>query len=208
MKKIFKSKKSVVIVSLSAFVVLCVGLTFALLNSTAKQVENEFKSAKINVQVVEDKGTSQTYDDVKYYGDNYNKSVKVENLVLDDYQTTDTLVRVKLVPVLRDKATDANLGSTEVSYEQGENWNDWVMHQGYYYYKFPLAAGAVTGELISGVKLEEDLPDNTYLEIQVLTDAVQARPYISPTVLQTKTAAYQAWQVYLDTWTSNNLKKK
>lgn len=117
-------------VVIAAITILAAGVTYARLSSRTDSVVNDFSGACVNIGVVEknkdnnevvledagtdNKGNSASnynYDENNKY--NYNilssidtdnkmvtKEVSVKNITSPDYPTTDTLVRVRLVPLI------------------------------------------------------------------------------------------------------------
>jgi len=78
-------------------------------------------------------------------------------------------VRLRLVSYYED--ADGNVlpqASPSLSFKLGDNW---VYHGGYYYYNAPLAAGAITGDLLGS-----NLTMTAGQVIEVLADTVQATP--------------------------------
>lgn len=213
------SKRMIAATMAATFVLVGVGTTFALLRVQAQgEVTNAFQSAKINVQVVEEKQNetvgSDTTNEVDFGEITKNepteKKVQIENVHSEAYPTTDTFVRCRIVPIVRD--TDGNNIAVKVDYELTGTADDWITNseasgETYYYWKKVLPKGAKTDYLFQNVIVTSDIPAGAHLELQVLTDAVQARPYAATTTEEDikKTPVYQAWSWYYDT-TSETLK--
>lgn len=202
----------------SAVVIIGVGATFALLRVQAQgEVTNAFQSAKINVQVVEENPAGGTVEsdinnEVDFGSIQKNeeriKKVQIENVHSEEYPTTDTFVRCRIVPVLRD--AEGNNIATKVDFSiagTDDTWKEYTEENGekYYYWTKVLPKEAKTGYLFESVTVTSEIPTGAHLELQVIVDAVQARPYASAEDKE-KTAVYTAWGWYYDT-SDETLKK-
>lgn len=215
MEKNKRSQRWIIALCIAALALAGVGTTIALLKTSSQDVVNDFTSAKINIQIVEKDGSDKEYksdDDVtSKFGDIKQNEVKtkivaIENKHSDAYPTTDTFVRVRLVPVLRDK--DGNNIAKQVKFELGGlNTEVWTTstevrngkEEIYYYYNQILKRGEVTAPLFESVKVISAIPEGAYFELQVLADAIQARPYADGSTVQIKdTPVYQAWGWHYD----------
>lgn len=197
-----KNKKTVVLIgTVAALALVLVGVTLAMLNQRSQQATNAFAAAVVNVGVVEKNGgTDKTYEDSI---DNANtntyttmsgeagsptrtvtKEVAIKNIHSTEYPTTDTWVRVRLVPCLRYTEDNDERHETagqlvpvnmadKVSYsELGDKWEQLG---DYYYYTEALKPNALTTKLIQSVTYNGELPENTHFELQVLTEGVSAK---------------------------------
>lgn len=211
-------KKTIVAVALAILAVAIVGVstTLALMKVQATEVTNEFKAAKINVQVVEEKEDGNTFQSDSNNKIDFGKlktetikKVKIENLNLPEYPTTDAFVRCRIVPVLRDE--EGNNIATRVEYEISSKNAEWSQEslgtgETYYYWTKILPKGEKTEYLFESVTVTSEIPDGAHLELQVLVDAIQARPYADDNEGAKKTPVYEAWGWYYDT-TNNELVK-
>lgn len=194
-----KNKKTVVLIgTVAALALVLVGVTLAMLNQRSQQATNAFAAAVVNVGVVEDE---KTYEDSI---DNANtntytamsgeagsptrtveKKVAIKNIHSEDYPTTDTWVRVRLVPCLRytqnneerhetaGQLVPVDMMADKVSYSNlGDKWEK---IGDYYYYTEALKPNTLTTELIQSVTYKGELPENTHFELQVLTEGVSAK---------------------------------
>lgn len=216
-RQTFAKKSLVTAMAAVAVVIIGVGTTFSLLRvQTNGEVTNVFQSAKINVQVVEENETNESGEsdqgNVMLYGTISNgetvvKKVQIQNVHSDKYPTTDTFVRCRIVPILRDQ--EANNIATKVSYTINGKHDLWreetVNGETYYYWTKVLPRGERTDYLFESVTLTSEIPDGAYLELQVLVDAVQARPYVELKDKE-KAPVYEAWGWYYDT-SDQTLKK-
>ena len=111
MKRINIVKKITVSAGLLAAVMLLVtGVTYASLKTRTKAVDNVFKGACVNIGIVEknknkemileDSNNSNVYERISENMRTAAKEVAVKNITSQDYPTTDTVVRVRFVPVL------------------------------------------------------------------------------------------------------------
>ncbi len=220
MRRFSKSKYFVVGIAAAAILTIGMGSTFALLKVQAREVKNIFHSAKINVQVIEVlPGGSKTQgsdgNPVVNFGSVQkdvliDKNVCIENLHSEAYPTTDTFVRCRVVPILRDG--EGNSIAERITFETVGMDSGWKISEtdgeSYYYWTRLLARGEKTKPLFEHMKVTSDIPQGAYLELQILVDAVQARPYPSagfgrlPEEQREKEGkripSYAAWKWYYD----------
>ena len=193
------------------------GVTYALLKTQTQTVVNNFDSAAVNIGIVETDydNNEVVYEDMdveergRYNteADNINnaylritkkdntqqKSVSIKNITSDDYPTTDTYVRVRLIPSVVYDYSEKNIadgiaGQTvctdmkdKVIFNYNEESDNWEFkkltednNDGYYYYKEYLKPGEVTDKLIDGVTYTGDIPDNAHFELMVLASGIAA----------------------------------
>lgn len=161
MKRIFNGsggRKTALILSLCLIFALAVGTTFALLKASTDPVENTFTAAKSGTDIVEKLDGSQK------------KSIIVQNT-----GTAVSYVRVKLVMNWVDD--NGNVSATPVNITVDYDNTNWFEQDGIYYYKMPVAADAVTTNLLQTPITElADKPDGCHLEVTVLAESIQAAP--------------------------------
>lgn len=212
--KSVNKKWVVVIASVGVLAIALISITMALLNKKTEAALNPFSGSAVNIGVVEN---NKIYEDGKNQVTGFDqnaltnggaeKVVQIKNMnKLEnsdtpdaDYPTTDTVVRVRLVPCIRYDETDPNYGGQvvpvdikNVSYHyngsEGINFNKWESKQEaavsgdttskqetYYYYKTPLAPGKTTEALFDRVTYTGDIPENAHFELQVLAEGAAAK---------------------------------
>lgn len=212
--KSVNKKWVVVIASVGVLAIALISITMALLNKKTEAALNPFSGSAVNIGVVEN---NKIYEDGKNQVTGFDqnaltnggaeKVVQIKNMnKLEnsdtpdaDYPTTDTVVRVRLVPCIRYDGTDPNYGGQvvpvdikNVSYHyndsDGINFNNWESKQEaavsgdttskqetYYYYKTPLAPGKTTEALFDRVTYTGDIPENAHFELQVLAEGAAAK---------------------------------
>ncbi len=160
-----KLKKWILSLSLSAIVasVLTIGSTLALLLSVSDMKHNEFFPGCVDCEVVE------TFDGT------VKSSIKIQNT-----GNTDAYIRVSFVSYIQN-ADGAIVGQSASvpEFDLGENWS--YAADGYYYYKLPVASGAMTGEMLaSPMELIQKTDANGNVignqVVEVFAEAVQAYP--------------------------------
>ena len=107
----------------------------------------------------------------------------IKNINSTEYPTTDTYVRVRLVPKLvwndnteyAGQTACANLdGNVTYSFE-GTGWVSVAQeNEGYYYYTSALAPDRVSTNLIKHVTYSGTIPENQHFELEVLTEGIAA----------------------------------
>lgn len=197
--KNFTKKKKIIIAAVSSILVLtCViGVTLALLRTQSEPVTNKFagKDAAVNIGVVEqgtvyeDGKNTVTYD--KDVQSPVEKKVSIKNNHKPDYVTSNTWIRARLVPIIRDdnsgEIAPVSVDQSKLSYTYGGEVNNstdtieagkWlkkaVSGEAYYYYSTPVSPNKTTGELITAVQYTGEIPDGTHLELQVLAEGISA----------------------------------
>ena len=112
-----KLKKTALAAGITVLLMGAAGTTYALFNTRTVTVANQFAGAAVNIGVVEqftddntiiyeDMGEQLTdnindvYDRIKDDNTTRTKEIAVKNIDSDEYPTTDTYVRVRLVPMI------------------------------------------------------------------------------------------------------------
>lgn len=112
-----KLKKTALAAGITVLLMGAAGTTYALLNTRTVTVANQFAGAAVNIGVVEhftddntiiyeDMGEQLTdnindvYDRIRDNNTTRTKEIAVKNIDSDEYPTTDTYVRVRLVPMI------------------------------------------------------------------------------------------------------------
>ena len=112
-----KLKKTALAAGITVLLMGAAGTTYALLNARTVTVANQFAGAAVNIGVVEqftddntiiyeDMGEQLTdnindvYDRIKDDNTTRTKEIAVKNINSEEYPTTDTYVRVRLVPMI------------------------------------------------------------------------------------------------------------
>ncbi len=208
--KSVNKKWVVVIASVGVLAIALISITMALLNKKTEAALNPFSGSAVNIGVVEN---NKIYEDGKNQVTGFDqnaltnggaeKVVQIKNMnkLADgsDYPTTDTVVRVRLVPCIRYDDTAPNYGGQvvpvdmkDVSYHYNNsdniNLDKWESKQEeavsgdttskqetYYYYKTPLAPGKTTEALFDRVTYTGDIPENAHFELQVLAEGAAAK---------------------------------
>lgn len=171
-----------------------VGVTLAIIKADLGSKVNSFssKNAKVNVAVVENDSIEDKYeindgltlDTVSTDPNNpTKKKVAILNYDKEDYPTTNTYVRVRLVPAFvyddgnHQGETVAIDLKNKVKYNLASDTN-WVEQEidgeKYYFYKNAIAPDVVTDPLLESVYYDGEVPENAHFELQVLVDGVSA----------------------------------
>ena len=112
-----KLKKTALAAGITVLLMGAAGTTYALLNTRTVTVANQFAGASVNIGVAEhfnddniiiyeDMGEQLTdnindvYDRIRDDNTTITKEIAVKNIDSDEYPTTDTYVRVRLVPMI------------------------------------------------------------------------------------------------------------
>ena len=171
MKWIHKVSPKILLICVSAGALLSLtaGSALAYLKADTQQADNHFTPGVIDIEVVEPNSSNYT---IQSHG-SVNKVVKVQNVSRGEHSAS-AYVRVKLVPIMRWKNGNSGSGDeVKVTYEvNSTNW--WGPdNNGFYYYKGVLKPGDISPEVISSATVDNGIPPDKKLEIQVIADAVQ-----------------------------------
>ena len=164
-------KKSMMMLILAGTLVtlLVAGGTMAWFTA-AQEVDNNFTAGTVAITVNE-----HDFADITNWnpGDTTNKDVSVKST-----GSKKTYVRVSLTPQWTPASGTASLSLANVSLNTINVPTDWVLFNGWYYYKIILQNGNETSLLLDSVAFSGPLTDNTYqgakLAIKVKAEAVQA----------------------------------
>lgn len=171
-------------------------VTYALLSTSSQPNVNTFSGAygQVNIAVVENSDGKNREDEVnnnntvvfdKITDTDIEKEVKIKNVDLENYKTTDTYVRVKLVPQIVSDTDETIVygGSVKLTYTMNttadNNGGMWKYDNttDTFYYTRALAPNEESAALLQKVKLKEGkIPDGYHLELNVLTDGIIANP--------------------------------
>lgn len=167
MKNIFKNKRKVVLIVLSAVVILGVaaGITVAAYKQQSASVTNSILPADVTSEVEETPaGNAKT------------------NVKLRNTGTVDTYLRAKIVinwvkdGQVYGKATPVQGVDYTVSYNlTSTGWGKGA--DGFYYYRTAVAPGAATAVLINSIKpVTGKAPAGCTLKVDIIGSAIQSKP--------------------------------
>ena len=162
---LIKKKRLLLAVSLIVIVLVSVGSTLAVLTDITGTIRNIFSPTKLTSQVEE------------VFEDNIKKNVQIRNT------SKDVAAYIRAYVVFSWKDDDGNIypqvpvAGTDYNITWGAtNW-DLSTSDGYYYYKKPVPAGAVTYSLIKSCSpVMANTPSGYHLEVEIISDAIQANP--------------------------------
>lgn len=157
-------KKKTVMLSLALLIIVSVGITFAYLISQTNPVVNTFSPSVVDVEIIEE------------FDGEVKKNVNVENT--KNTAAIEAYIRVKLISYRVNDQGEKIGGKAEVpNFEPEDNW---VEHNGFYYYTQPVAPGEspenpLIGE--SGIKLQAyNDADGGKQVIEVMAEGIQSEP--------------------------------
>lgn len=166
-----------------------------------------FPMTVTDIDINEPNGSEYTMDAA---GTVTTKKVIIENP--DGNAKKPVFIRVAVVPSIKDK--QGGYLNKEVTIDPKTAFHEnWTLHDGYYYYKYPVMPGAQTTELFqnSTVTLSCGLQDGEYVQLDVIADTVQAAANGDETETLTTQFAKKAWNydrfILVQDNTGNNPKK-
>ncbi len=184
MKKFIQSYKVWLLAGL-VFVLFSISLILAMMTKSTPQVQNEFMLAEVECKIHEslnlEGGTTDNTDAAVHTGVVSKADVKVENA-----SNIDAYIRVRLVAYYVDD--DDNVVGKVCSVPTFvPNNSYWIADsdEDTYYYKYPVAAGQYTEDLIASGSVIElakldgtdtDTYEHLYQVVDVIAEAVQAEP--------------------------------
>lgn len=161
--KASRKKSLVLMASILLILAISVGGTLAYLATHTGPVANTFIPTSVGTEINE-----------KNEG-NVKKDVTVKNT-----GSTDAYVRAAIVVTWIDSEgkvyPQAPVAGTDYTIDLNVGDDAWEKHDGYYYYKTPVAGGEKTAVLINSASLKGTAPDGYYLSIEILSQAIQAVP--------------------------------
>lgn len=161
--KTLNKKIIALLISVTLLLTFTVGGTVAYLVDASGPVENQFKPGKVDTEITEEV-------------ENGTKSViKITN----NQDSIDVYVRVAIIGnwVITDTNTNQDMivGSWTPAANQ-YNTTDWFTNGSYYYYKYVVAPGGSTSDLLANDINEKTRADGAHLEITVVHQSIQAQP--------------------------------
>lgn len=163
-----KKRNIIIFLTITLLALLVIGGTMAWFTSTPDALENNFTAGTVEIEV--DEHGFKDVEDVNP-GDTYTKQVSVKSS-----GSKQTYVRVKLTP----QWNPSNLSVHLVTLNTNDGADDdWVFHDGWYYYKWILRPGALeTTLLLESVTFDSEEMGNEYqgatFTLKVEAEAVQA----------------------------------
>lgn len=175
-KNLTKKRLTVLLVSLSLILVVGVGVTLAYVFASTGNVVNTFTPSKVACAVVEMNNNSQETTQVS--------AGKVENLTSKQEvkikNTGDTEAYIRAAIIVTWKKADGTVYAKSpvenVDYIMQLNLtpDGWVLGaDGYYYYTKPVAAGDMTGMLISSATAKTTTGEYS-VSIEIVASAIQS----------------------------------
>ena len=161
-----KRKSFILLFSLALILLFAVGGTLAYIVTSTNDVKNTFEPAQVACEVEEQ------------FNGNEKSDVKIKNT-----GNTDAYIRAAVIITWKD--SDGNISAVapmeDKDYTINYQIGDWILgSDGYYYFKYSVAAGAVTGTALiqSCVLLDTcNRPGDNYdLSVEILADAIQSTP--------------------------------
>ena len=148
-----------------------------------------FPMTVTDIDINEPNGSEYTMDAA---GTVTTKKVIIENP--DGNTKKPVFIRVAVVPSIKDK--QGGYLNKEVAIDPATAFHEnWALHDGYYYYKYPVMPGDRTAELFqnSTVTLNCSLRDGEYVQLDVIADTIQATANGDKTEALTTQFAREAW---------------
>lgn len=183
MKKLKKKRALVLALSIVALISIPAGV-YAILNATSNEETNQFTGAFVNAAVMENnkehensENNIETYKSLKNNADYVEKIVSIKNIATGD-MATSMYTRVKLIPtIVSDNEQEPSIlgGEVKITYEFKTN-TAWMVKDNTYYYTKPIDPGQESEILLTGVTINQDIPDGYHVELKVLSDSIVTRP--------------------------------
>jgi hypothetical protein len=182
-----KNKKGIAAAIIALMVIVTAG-TIALLSHVTQAANNNFQGAVVNIGVYESGTLLENGNNTKAYNTmtaaGIDKEVQIKNINSTDYPTSDTYVRVRLVPKLvyndgteyagQTVASDMT-GMVDYTFGDTAGWSEQQTgDETYYYYTKALAPDEISSDLITHVTYKGEIPADTHFELQVLTEGIAA----------------------------------
>ena len=161
------SGKAIVLILAAAVLTVSVGVTVAFLTAETPPVTNTFQPVSVSCEVREDFNPASNVKD----------NVRVQN-------TGDISAYIRVAIVINWVSDSGSIyggapaAGSDYTITLAGSQNGWFYGtDGFYYYKEPVAAGAITKNLIDTIKpVTGAAPDGYTLSVQILATAIQAEP--------------------------------
>lgn len=152
-----------------------IGMTVGFLSTRTEPVQNDFTYGKVSCEVLET------------FGKENNRYIK-RDVRIKNTGNTSAYIRVLLVFTWKDEKGNVYVNKPQINEDYQINpdiSNDWSTYQNSigtfsYYYKYPVAAGEETPNLIDSLRQTPGVvgPENGKyaLSVEIVADAVQAEP--------------------------------
>lgn len=183
MKKLNKKRVMILVLSIIALTSIPIGV-YAILNATSNEETNQFLGAYVDAAVMENNkehedsaNNVEEYTKLKSNSDHVEKIVSIKNIATGD-TATSMYTRVKLVPtIVSDNEQSLTIlgGEVKITYDFKAN-TAWKVKDDTYYFTKPIEAGQESEVLLTGVTINQDIPDGYHLELKVLSDSIVTRP--------------------------------
>ena len=159
-----RQKATVLLTSLILMLTLLIGGTVAFLIATDESAKNEFRDSTVSCQVHEESfnGTTKSGVTIKNTGD------------------TTAYIRAAIVVTWKDAENGNVYGKkpvarTDYTISYGTDW--FLGDDGFYYYKYPVAAESSTTNLINTCSpVDANTPAGYGLNVEILGSAIQSVP--------------------------------
>lgn len=165
-KRLRWNRSFVVLASVLVLIIGLVGTTLAWLSTDTTPITNTFTTSTVTT-TIEEGESGETKNNVKVTNTG-NANAYIRAMVVVTWQKDDTNSSevYATAPV---EGTDYTLIWTK---------DGWVKHtDGYYYYTSAVAPNASTGILLTSCKpVEGKTPEGYHLVVEILSDAIQAKP--------------------------------
>lgn len=168
-----RRKRLAAVMAVALVGVLAVGGTIAWLVDEADPVANTFTPATVTTDIVEssfDGASKENVTIANLQAPDTNVPAYIRAKVVVNWAKTDASGNVTNVygagPVLGTDYTDWTAAAVEAG---------WVEHGGYYYWTVPVEPGASTGVLIAEIAAKTTPPDGYALNVEILSEAIQAK---------------------------------
>ena len=191
----FNLKKKTLMLGGLAVLLVATAVTYALLSTKSQQNVNTFSgSGHVNIAVVENNSNGHKEDEVignavefdRITQTDIDKVVYIKNVYSDDYKTTDTYVKVKLVPQIVSDTDSSIVYGKSIKLKYTMHYVDdntdgiWKYDESndVFYYTKALKPNEISKPLLDKVALfeNESIPKGYHLELNVLADGIAADP--------------------------------
>lgn len=177
MKRKLNKRAVALLVCLTVILTAAVGVTLAIIFTGTDALENIFTPAQVSCAVVEN---GQPYTATKLSDGTGISALQVKNT-----GNTDAYIRASIVVVWKNTdgdvyaktpvlGTDYNMTLSLGTNSSAEQWVKGG--DGFYYFTSPVAANAVTGNLIASASYTANAPAGYSLYVEVVASALQAKP--------------------------------
>lgn len=178
MKNAAKKKLTIIglLIVINAICIASISPVYALFIAKTNEAKNSFKTAIVNVAVMEKGEEHEDYEsNVEFYDPITDNVKSVPKVVTIKNKESVAYVRVTLDAALVSETGRIPLSGQDIQYSFQKNTSWMVDENQVYYYTQVLSQNEESEVLLKEVTLNRSIPSGYHLEVKVLSDAISGK---------------------------------